>query len=568
MRDLVGKLVTSALEALQEEGVIPSEAALTIQIERPRDKKHGDFSANAAMVMARHARMNPRKLAQMILDKIPEDSAVERWEIAGPGFLNATLAGDARAAVIGKILKERERFGLSTIGGGKRVQVEFVSANPTGPMHVGHGRGAVIGDAIARLLAATGHAVEKEYYINDAGVQVGVLGRSVLFRYRALFGDTVTIPEGGYPGEYVIDVAKALQERDGDRWLETARSDQAPPEEVVDFAIATVMAMIRSDLDALEIRFDSWFSERTLHSDGKIAAVLERLAAKDLLYEGVLEPPKGKKTDDWEQRPQTLFRSSQFGDETDRPLKKSDGAFTYFAADIAYHHDKAERGFERLIDVWGADHGGYIKRVKAALEALTGRKDILDVSLVQMVNLSRGGTPVRMSKRAGTFVTLREVVDEVGSDAVRFLFLTRSGNAMLDFDLDLAVSRSNDNPVYYVQYAHARVCSVQRQMEEKGLSATVGEDLDRLVEPAENSLIQLLSKYPEVIDNAALSGEPHRLPYYLLDLASAFHTYYNGHRVLEEDGALRNARYSLVEAVRQVINNGLTVLGVSAPERM
>ena len=572
MRQTIEELVRTTLEALRRDGTLPETLFADgigprFIVERPKDKSHGDFSTNAALVLSKPARMNPRALAERILAALPpEQTDVERWEVAGPGFINFHLAPASLRRLIGVIQDEGAAFGRSGVGAGRKVQVEFVSANPTGPMHLGHGRGAVTGDVIARLLEATGFQVEREYYLNDAGTQMAVLGRSVLIRYRQSFGQELEMPEGCYPAAYVQEIAQSLRDRDGEAWL-AAPLDGDPPEAVVDFAIEQVVGWIHSDLEHLDIHFDHWFSERTLHRRGGIERAVERLAADGLIYEGVLDPPKGKLPEDWESRPQTLFRSSRFGDEVDRPLKKSDGAYTYFAADIAYHYDKARRGFDQLINVWGADHGGYVKRVKAALEALTGKKELLEVELVQMVNLFRGGKPVRMSKRAGVFVTLREVIDEVGPDPVRFLFLTRSGNAQLDFDLELAASRSNDNPVFYVQYAHARVHSLRDKLAERELSAA-GGDLARLESPAELDLLRLLGQFPEVVEGAALAREPHRIPYYLTELSAAFHTYYNSHRILDEDAALRGARLALVAVTGRVIANGLALLGVSAPGRM
>ncbi|MBF0356997.1 MAG: arginine--tRNA ligase [Magnetococcales bacterium] len=573
MRRIIENLVAGIIEKLQSDALLPAGELPEYKVERPRDESHGDFSTNAALVLSRFAKMKPRDLAEKMLAALPsEQKEVDSWEVAGPGFINFRITPQRIRQLIPDILEANSDYGRSTIGNGQRILVEFVSANPTGPMHVGHGRGAVMGDAIATILQVTGHAVEREYYINDAGTQIGVLGWSVMLRYRELFGYEISMPDGSYPAQYVIDIAQSLKDKDGERWLEiTTDLSAAPPLEVVNFAMERIMGWIRHDLEKINIHFDNWFSERTLHAKGKIDETIEQLTKKDLIYEGVLEPPKGKLLDDWEARPQLLFKATQFGDSVDRALKKSDNSATYFAADIAYHFDKAERGFDLLIDVWGADHGGYVKRVQAALTALTGKKKLLDVELVQMVNLVRGGEPVKMSKRDGTFVTLAEVVDEVGSDAVRFLFLTRSGGAALDFDLELAVSKSNDNPVFYVQYAHARINAVYRQLAEKGLEAGLGDgsgDLSGLTQDSELSLIRLLGAYPEMLEGAALNREPHRVPYYLIDLASAFHTYYNSTRILDDDVVLMAARLSLISAVRQVLANGLGLLGVSAPEKM
>jgi arginyl-tRNA synthetase len=573
VRRIIENLVVGIIKQLRVDGLLPEGEMPDYKVERPRDKSHGDFSTNAALVLSRFAKMKPRDLAEKMLAALPVDQKeVDRWEVAGPGFINFHIAPERILQLIPDIQQAGEEYGKTLVGAGRRVQVEFVSANPTGPMHVGHGRGAVMGDVIASLLQVTGHVVEREYYINDAGTQVGVLGRSVLLRYMELLGHNITMPEGSYPAQYVVDIAKALRERDGDVWLAAAQDmDAPPPTPVVDFAMEHVLGWIRQELASININFDNWFSERTLHESGKVEQLIALLTEKGLIYEGVLEPPKGKLPDDWEPRPQLLFKSTDYGDAQDRPLKKSDGSATYFAADIAYHFDKAQRGFDQLVDVWGADHGGYVKRVQAALTALTGKKGLLEVELVQMVNLIRGGEPVKMSKRDGTFVTLAEVIEEVGSDAVRFLFLTRSGNASLDFDMELAVSKSNDNPVFYVQYAHARIHSVYRQLAEKGLSGALAErdvDLSRLSSESELNLIRQLGTYPEMLEGAALNREPHRVPYYLIDLAAAFHTYYNSHRILDDDVALMGARLSLISSVRQVLANGLGLLGVSAPEKM
>ncbi|MBF0184371.1 MAG: arginine--tRNA ligase [Magnetococcales bacterium] len=570
LRSLIEQLVFASLQQLQQQGVFAAEQPFVFQVERPRDKNHGDFATNAALVLAKSARLPPRQLAERILSALPAgQTAVERWEVAGPGFINFFLTPQTLQNLLVTIGQQAADYGKSHSGQGRRIQVEFVSANPTGPMHLGHGRGAVTGDVIVRLLQAIGCSVEREYYINDAGGQTLVLGRSVLIRYHGLFGQEWPLPEGCYPGEYVLDIAKALQAEQGDRWL-TPTPPERPPQEVVDFAIARCLAWIRDDLKLLNIPFDTWFSERSLHEEGLIVHAIEQLASKDLIYEGILEPPKGKQPEDWEPRPQRLFRSSRFGDEVDRPLQKSDGSYTYFAADIAYHLNKAERGFAGLINIWGADHGGYIKRVQSALAALTGRHDLLEVRLVQMVNLFRAGQPVRMSKRAGTFVTLREVVEEAGADAVRFWFLLRSSGAGLDFDLDLAMAKTNENPVFYVQYAHARVHSLRRRLQDREISDIPESPhyLQRLSEEPERELLRHLSRFPEVVEQAALEKEPQKITHYLLEVAAAFHTYYNGYKILDEDTDLRAARMALSKAVGQVIANGLTLLGVSAPEQM
>ncbi|MEG3641017.1 arginine--tRNA ligase [Magnetococcus sp. PR-3] len=575
MRQSIEQLMEQALNTLQAEGVLPADCPRRgIKVERPKDKTHGDFSINAAMVLAKQARMKPRDLAQKMVDALPaEQSVVERHEIAGPGFINFYVTPQRLRGVITDVLKIGGSYGRGAVGAGQKMLVEFVSANPTGPMHVGHGRGAVTGDVLARILECAGYTVEREYYLNDAGVQVQVLGRSVMLRYRGLFGEEVTIPEGCYPGEYVVDIARALKEKDQDKWLEVAKAEPDEyPREMLEFAMDKVLTWIRADLALLDIHFDNWFSEYALHEEKRIDHALEVLDQKNCLYEGVLEPPKGKQPDDWEPRPQLLFKATDFGDEVDRALKKSDGSYTYFAADVAYHLNKAERGFDRLVNIWGADHGGYIKRVQAALGALTDKKDLLDVLLVQMVNLTRGGEPVKMSKRAGTFVTLEEVVNATSSDAVRFWFMSRGSGASLDFDLDLAVAQSNDNPVYYVQYAHARICSLWEKARNEGVTLDEGAlsdvDLSTLTEEAEWDLIRKMDQFPDAVVSAAMHQEPHRIPYYLLDLAAAFHTYYNGHRIMGIEPGIRDARLVLITAVRQVLANGLNLLGVTQPESM
>jgi arginyl-tRNA synthetase len=582
-------LVTTAIGQLRDQGVFPADVPMNFKVERPREKQHGDFATNAAIVLARHAAMPSRTLATRLIETMtPLMVTGSHCEIAGPGFINFRLAASQWQQLIGTIHSAGASYGRSNLGAGQPVQVEFVSANPTGPMHVGHGRGAVVGDVLSRLLDAVGYRVEREYYINDAGGQILILGQSVLLRYLEAHGQSVVWPEEGYPGAYVREIAEALKQRDGDRWCHgitrnadghaEVQKDQVA-REILDFAITWVMAVIRQDLSQLDIRFDVWFSERTLHASGAIGRALEILTRKGVVYQGVLEPPKGKEPpEDWEPRVQTLFRSRDFGDDVDRPLQKSDGSYTYFAADIAYHLHKAERGFVRLFDVWGADHGGYVKRVQAAMKALTGREGDPEVLLVQMVNLTRAGQPVRMSKRAGTFVTLREVVDEVGRDAVRFWFLTRSVGARLDFDLELAVSRSNDNLVFYVQYAYARICAVYRQAAARtldpapdgldGLDAGAHADAALLTAEVELDLLRLLGSYPEMVEGAALVGEPHRLAYYAIDLAAAFHTFYNQCRILDADPAVRRARMALLGALRQVFLNVLGLMGVTAPEQM
>ncbi|MGA8549647.1 MAG: arginine--tRNA ligase, partial [Stellaceae bacterium] len=466
------------------------------------------------------------------------------------------------------------------MGGGARVNIEFVSANPTGPMHVGHGRGAVVGDALAALLGKAGFRVEREYYVNDAGAQVDLLARSVHLRYREALGEAIgPIPDGFYPGEYLIETGRALAERDGQKWLDQPESEWLEP--VRDFAVAQMMALIREDLAALGLRHDLFVSERALVEAGAIDDCLRALEQRGLIYVGVLEPPKGKLPEDWEPRAQTLFRATRFGDDVDRPLKKSDGSWTYFAADIAYHRDKFRRGFANLVDVWGADHGGYVKRMQAAVEAVTDGAATLDVKLCQLVNLFDKGAPVRMSKRAGTFVTLREVIDEVGKDVFRFMMLTRRNDQALDFDFAKVTEQSKDNPVFYVQYAHARAASVMRHAiaEFPGAdlsdAALAGAPLDRLADPAELALIRLLAAWPRLVESAAEAHEPHRVAFYLQEVAAQFHMLWNKGRdeatlrfILASDPALTNARLALIRGVALVIASGLAVIGVAPVEEM
>jgi arginyl-tRNA synthetase len=500
--------------------------------------------------------------------------------VARPGFINIRLDPAIWHAQLRAILAAGTAYGDSTGGDGRRVNVEFVSANPTGPMHVGHGRGAVVGDALAALLRKAGFAVEREYYINDAGAQVDVLARSLHLRYRQALGEAIAaIPEGLYPGEYLVETGRALAERDGRTWLDKPETDWLQP--LRDFAVAAMMALIRDDLAALGIEFDRFSSERAVAEVGAIDQALAVLDERGLIYTGVLEPPKGKLPDDWEPRPQLLFRATQFGDEVDRPLKKSDGSWTYFAADIAYHLDKYRRGGDTMIDVWGADHGGYVKRVQAAVQALTNGAATLDVKLCQLVNLFDKGQPVRMSKRAGTFVTLREVVDEVGKDAFRFIMLTRRNDQTLDFDFAKVTEQSKDNPVFYVQYAHARAASVMRHAVEEfpvdGLSdaALAGANLALLSDPTELALIRLLASWPRIVDSAAEAHEPHRVAFYLQEVAAQFHLLWTKGRdeaqlrfIISGDPDLTRARLALVRGVAIVVASGLAVFGVTPAEEM
>ncbi len=575
--------VLSIVEDLSVQGALPpalETAGLTV--EPPRDPAHGDLATNAALVLARSARMKPRQIADAIAARLAEDEVVTAAEVAGPGFINLRLADSFWHARLAEVLVAGKDYGASDIGRGRKVNVEYVSANPTGPLHIGHARGAVFGDALSSLLKKVGYDVTREYYVNDAGAQVEALAQSVYFRYREALGQEVgEIPEGSYPGDYLVPVGQALAKRDGDKWLSAATKDWT--EECANFGRDAMMDLIQADLAALGVPSDelTYTYERPLHQNEIIQAAVDRLAAKGLIYTGVPEPPKGKVPDDWEPREQQLFRSTAIGDDVDRPLKKSDDSWTYFASDIAYHLDKIERGATVLINVWGADHAGYVKRMKAAVMALTDGEAELDVKLCQLVKLSRQGKPVKMSKRAGRFVTLREVVDEVGKDVVRFIMLTRKNDAPLDFDLVRVTEQSRDNPVFYVQYAHARACSVMRHVAEDlpGLDlepeALAGADMGRLTDAAELALIKLLAGWPRQVESAAEAHEPHRLAFYLHDLAGAFHGLWNKGKeeprlrfIVADSQALTRARLALVRSVALVIAAGLEIFGVEPVEEM
>lgn len=566
---------------LVKEGRLPAGMDTSrVAMEPPRDASHGDVATNAAMVLNKAAGMKPRDLAEMLAERLRAVAHVDSVDIAGPGFINLRLADGFWYERLGEILRAGPAYGDSFVGGGEPVNVEYVSANPTGPMHVGHGRGAVVGDVLASLLVKAGYKVSREYYINDAGAQVDVLARSLHLRYREALGETVgAIPEGLYPGEYLIDAGRALAARDGDKWLGGDEADWLAP--VRDFAIDAMMALIREDLDVAGVHHDVFTSERALVADGAVDRALATLGARGLIYEGVLEPPKGKQLDDWEPRQQTLFKATDFGDDVDRPVMKSDGSWTYFATDMAYHLDKFQRGFSVLIDVWGADHGGYVKRMDAAVKALSEGKAALDVKLCQMVSLLDGGEPVKMSKRAGTFVTLRDVIDQVGKDVVRFIMLTRKNDAQLDFDLKKVTEQSRDNPVFYVQYAHARARSVLRHAAEELAGTDLSSEVlaqasaARLTDPAELGLIKTMAAWPRMVESAAEAHEPHRIAFYLYDLASAFHGLWNKGRddaslrfILSEDRELTQARLALVQALAFVIASGLAVLGVTPAEEL
>jgi arginyl-tRNA synthetase len=574
--------ITATLAAMAADGALPPDLDVSrVVCEPPRDHSHGDVSTNAAMVLAKEAKTSPRALAGKIAPRLLSQG-VAKAEVAGPGFINLSLEPAVFDEVLRACLAQGARFGSTDGGGGAKVNVEFVSTNPTGPMHVGHGRGAVVGDAIASLLAFTGHAVTREYYINDAGAQVDMLARSAYLRYREALGEAISeIPAGLYPGDYLKPVGEQLKREYGERYASSPESEWLPVMRTA--SIDAMMALIRADLAALGVRHDVFFSERSLSAGdgGKVAAVIADLAARGLVYQGRLAPPKGQVDPDWEDREQTLFRSTEFGDDVDRPLRKSDGSFTYFAADIAYHASKVERGFTRLIDVLGADHGGYVKRMQAAVRAVSRGSASLDVRLCQLVRLLRDGEPVKMSKRAGDFVTLGEVVDEVGADAVRFMMLMRKNDAPLDFDLAKVIEQSKDNPVFYVQYAHARCESVRRQAMEalpgldQGDAALAKADLGLLSDPSERWLVKLIAQFPRVVEQAAESREPHRTAFYLYDLASEFHAHWNKGKdfpdlrfINPNSTNLTAARLALVTCVRNVLASGLALIGVSAPREM
>ena len=557
-----------------------------VVVEPPKDPTHGDMATNAAMVLAKEARTKPRELAEKIANRLRTDEVIASVDVAGPGFINLTLKPPVWADTLRAVLRQGSFYGQSAVGAGEKVNVEYVSANPTGPMHVGHCRGAVFGDALASLLQFAGFDVTREYYINDAGAQVDVLARSAFLRYREALGENIgEIPEGLYPGDYLKPVGQALSAEYGDKLLTMPEGGWLPI--VRARAIAMMMEAIKGDLAALTIRQDVFFSERSLIETGnnRVAQTIDFLRSKGDVYEGRLPPPKGGPIEDYEDREQTLFRATAFGDDVDRPLIKSDGSYTYFASDIAYHRDKFDRGFRNLVDVWGADHGGYVKRVEAAIKAVTSGKATLDVKIVQLVKLLRNGEPVKMSKRSGDFVTLREVVDEVGKDAVRFMMLYRKNDAVLDFDLAKVIEQSRENPVFYVQYGHARGHSVFRNArevipelpQESGARAAFLADaaLDRLTDPAELDLLRRLALYPRTVEAAASAHEPHRIAYFLYDLAREFHALWTRGRdlpylsfIINNDAEITKARLALVQGVVSVLASGLAVLGVDAPDEM
>ncbi|HSQ69435.1 MAG TPA: arginine--tRNA ligase [Steroidobacteraceae bacterium] len=585
MKQLIEKIVQDAFASLPEDLRSLDITQAPSTVERTRDPGHGDFASNVAMQLAKAAGRKPRELAQAIVAALPANELIGRVEIAGPGFINFFLAPAAYHTELRRVLDQAGAYGRSTLGAGERVIVEFVSANPTGPLHVGHGRHAAFGASVANLLDAIGYNVHREYYINDAGRQMEILAASVWLRYLECFGERFAFPSNGYRGDYIQPIADKLIEREGRSLLRPAADvfRELPPDapagdkdlyidaviararsligedgfqKALDLALGDILADIREDLETFGVCYDEWFSERSLTEQGAIERALERLRANGVVYQ--------KDGAEW-------FRATDFGDEKDRVVVRENGAKTYFASDIAYHLQKRERGFEHLIDVLGADHHGYVARVRAGLVAMGEPGDALEVKLVQFVTLYRGGEKVQMSTRSGEFITLRELRREVGNDAARFFYVMRSNDQHLDFDMQLATSRSNENPVYYIQYAHARVCSVLRQMGDRSMSydpARGREALSLLVEPYEQALLTTLSRYPEVVESAALQRAPHAMVHYLRELANDFHTYYNAHQFLVEDAELRDARLTLILGVRQVIRNGLGLLGVFAPEAM
>ncbi|MBV0911894.1 arginine--tRNA ligase [Anianabacter salinae] len=564
-------LVLKSLAEMQESGALPAGLDLSnVAVEPPRDAAHGDMATNAAMVLAKPAGFKPRDIAEALASRLIADPRVESADVAGPGFLNLRLDASMWSRLVTGILSDGADYGRTGLGQGRKVNVEYVSANPTGPLHVGHTRGAVFGDALASLLAYAGYDVTREYYINDGGAQVDVLARSVYLRYLEAHGEAVEFPDGTYPGEYLIDVGQALRDKVGEAYV--GQGEEVWLDEVRSFATEAMMDLIRADLKLLGVEMDVFYSEKSLYGTGLIESAIESLRAKGLIYKGTLEPPKGKTPDDWEPREQTLFRSTDHGDDVDRPIMKSDGAWTYFAPDIAYHYDKVQRGYDQLIDVFGADHGGYVKRMKAAVSALSEGRVPLDIKLTQLVKLYKNGEPFKMSKRAGNFVTLSDVVDQVGADVTRFVMLTRKNDAPLDFDFDKVTEQSKDNPVFYVQYANARINSVLRKAAEQGITLT---DTPDMTDEAEVAVAKKLAEWPRLVEIAAKGHEPHRIAFYLYDLASDFHALWNrgndkpALRFLQDDDPAASAgKIALPRAVGVVICAGLGILGVTPVEEM
>ena len=542
------------MENASENGDLNKADVPDIEVEVPKVEAHGDFSTNIAMVMASSQKMAPRKIAEAIIAHLDDaGKIIAKTEIAGPGFINFFVKSSAWIPFLRVVHEKGAQYGASNIGKGHKIQVEFVSSNPTGPLHVGHGRGAAVGDSVGNILAFCGYDVQKEYYINDSGRQIHTLGTSVFLRYKEVLGASVEFPEECYQGDYIKDIAQGLEKEKGPGLLEMDESEAIAI--CARHAAGLIIGGIREDLSSFGVFFDEWFSEQSLYDSGKVGRVIQGFKSSGAIYEA-----EGAQ---W-------FRTTDYGDEKDRVVVRKNGQSTYFASDIAYHQDKYDRGFETVIDVWGADHHGYIPRVTASVEASGYKREQFGVILVQLVNLLRGGEPVAMSTRAGEFVTLNDVIQEVGGDAARFIFLTRHYESPLDFDLELAKKKTNDNPVYYVQYVHARISSIIEKGREKGIhsEACMDEVLEKLTQPEEIALIKAMNRYPDVIRLAAKNMEPHRVTYYLMNLASAFHSYYNKHRVLADDSDLAQARLFLVLAVKTIIKNGLTLLGVSAPEKM
>ena len=559
MKQKIKKIILQAAADAHKSGVLPSAIFPPADVETPKIEAHGDFSSNIAMVMASAQKMPPRKIAQAILSHLKDpENLIAKTEIAGPGFINFFIAISAWYPVLNEIHEADCRYGASGMGNGKKIQVEFVSANPTGPLHVGHGRGAAVGDSVANILSFCGYEVQREYYINDSGRQINTLGRSVFLRYKELFRQKTDFPEDCYQGDYIRDIAANVREQKGDALL--ALEENQAISHCARFAADDILAGIRQDLSDFGVSFDRWYSEQSLFDAGVVTAVIEEFRKRETIYEkdGAL----------W-------FKTSDYGDEKDRVVVRSNGQTTYFASDIAYHQDKFRRGFERIIDVWGADHHGYIPRMSASVQASGHSKEQFHVILVHLVNLLRAGQPVAMSTRSGEFVTLQDVVSEVGKDAARFIFLTRHYESPLDFDLEIAKQKSNDNPVYYVQYVHARISSIIAKGEERGIrlsellkNSKISEMLPMLKEAEEIQLMKTLGRYPEIVETAGDFMEPHRITYFLMNLAAEFHAYYNKHKVLADDPLLSAGRLYLVLAIQKVIRNGLTLLGVSAPEKM
>jgi len=583
----IKNLVKVAFDQMKSDGVLPEDTQAEIVIEHARDKSHGDFACNIAMRLAKAAKRKPRDIAELVIARIPESELIQKTDIAGPGFINFTLADSAFYSVVKNIVSKGEQFGKNSIGENKKVQIEFVSANPTGPLHVGHGRGAAYGAVVANLLSAVGYDVSKEYYVNDAGRQMDILATSVWLRYLECCGESIVFPSNGYKGDYIIDIASEIFKTHGEDFRKAFSEvvDGVTPDEgkedgdkeahidglianakeqlghahyrsVFGAGLNSIITDIREDLAEFGVTFDEWFSERSLMEDGAIDKALDKLKANDYVYE------KGGAL--W-------FRSTDFDDEKDRVVVRDNGQHTYFASDIAYHLNKFDRGFEKCLDIWGADHHGYVPRVKGSIKAMDKDPAALDVLLVQFAVLYKGGQKMQMSTRSGQFVTLRELREDVGNDAARFFYVMRKCEQHLDFDLDLAKSQSNENPVYYIQYAHARICSVFRELNEKNMihdEAQAMENLHLLNSSQEASLMSTLARFPEVVENAATNYEPHQIPHYLRDLANDFHTYYNAQKFIVDDVATRNARLYLIKAARQVLQNGLKLIGVSAPEAM